>query len=198
MTMTANETDTEPRTPAGQNQTGGDFFHTLGLVFVVMGAVFGFGLLPRVLHHESSEMAGKVGPAFSLPLVANAPSADIQKLDLSQYKGKAVILDFWATWCGPCQAQSPVLDRMAHRYQDRGLAVVGIDTSDAPGAAARWIAAHGITYPIAYDDEGDAARLYGVNNLPTLVILSREGKVVAVREGFTGASELESLLQRVL
>ncbi len=192
MTMTADKTDT-----CATRTEGGGIFHTLGLVILVMGTVFGFGLLPRVLHHENSELAGKIGPDFQLPVVANAPAADVQTLALNQYKGKAVILDFWATWCGPCQAQSPVLDRMAHRYQDRGLAVVGINTSDAPGAAEKWIKAHGITYPIAYD-EGDAARLYGVSNLPTLVILSREGKVVAVREGFTGASELESLLQRVL
>jgi len=193
MTMTADKTRT------ARDGGGGSNYHSVAIAVMVVGVILGFAMLPRWFHaSEGGALSGKAGPDFQLELVANAPQTGQRTLNLNEYKGKAVVLDFWATWCGPCQAQSPVLDKLAHRYEDRGVAVVGINTSDAPGAAAQWVSAHKITYPIVYDDEGETSHAYGVSNLPTLVILSREGKVVAVREGFTDASELESLLKRVL
>jgi len=191
MTMTAEKTAT--------SRNGGGGAHTIAIVVMVLGAVFGFAVLPRWFRgSEGGALTGKGGPDFQLELVANAPQIGQRTLALNEYKGKAVILDFWATWCGPCRAQSPVLDRLAHQYEGRGVAVVGVNTSDAPGAAADWVTEHKISYPVVFDGEGEASHLYRVTNLPTLVILSREGKVVAVREGFTDTSELESLLKRVL
>ncbi|WP_394834033.1 redoxin domain-containing protein [Pendulispora rubella] len=193
MTMSAEKTRTAP------GGGGNSIYHSVAIAVMVVGVILGFAVLPRWFHaSEGGALSGKPGPEFQLEVVANAPQDGQRTLALNEYKGKAVVLDFWATWCGPCQAQSPVLDKLAHRYQDQGVAVVGINTSDAPGAAAKWARAHQITYPIVYDDEGEISHAYGVSNLPTLVILSREGKVVAVREGFTDASELESLLKRVL
>ncbi|WP_394824205.1 TlpA family protein disulfide reductase [Pendulispora albinea] len=184
--------------PSQTSRDGGGVLYTVAIVVMVLGVVFGFAVLPRWFRgSEGGALAGKAGPEFQLELVANAPQIGKRTIALNEYKGKAVILDFWATWCGPCQAQSPVLDRLAHRYEN-DVAVLGVNTSDAPGAAAQWISDHKISYPIVYDDDGDAARLYSVVNLPTLVILSREGKIIAVREGFTAASELESLIKRAL
>ena len=177
----------------------GGLVGTLGVVVLAVCLGFGFAFLPRLFRGASSGMVGKPGPDFSLDVVANSLApANAKKLGLAELRGHPVILDFWATWCGPCQAQSPILDGVAHRYADRGVVVVGIDTNDAPGSAARWASAHGITYPILFDAEQDAARQYGVESLPTIVVLNREGKVHAVRVGFTDQGEIEGLLRQVL
>jgi thiol-disulfide isomerase/thioredoxin len=126
--------------------------------------------------------------------VLNAPES---APSLSSMKGHTVLLDFWATWCGPCQQTAPVVDRIAARYRDQGLDVVGVNTSDAAGNAAPWAARHHLGYPIAYD-EGAAARAYGVENLPTLVIIGKDGTVVAVHHGVTSDAELDELVKKAL
>ena len=92
----------------------------------------------------------------------------------------------------------PILDKVAARFRDQGLVVVGVNTSDQDGAAEPWIRAHGIGFPIVYDRGVHAANGYGVDTLPTLVVVSREGKVIAVRHGVTSDSELEQLVSQVL
>jgi thiol-disulfide isomerase/thioredoxin len=119
------------------------------------------------------------------------------QLSLSELKGKPVLLDFWATWCGPCQAEAPVVNKIAQRFKDRGLVVVGVNTSDQPGLAAPWVKGHGISFPIVFDDAGIGEK-YGVDSLPTLVLVSKEGKVLAVRTGVTTDSELERLVTSAL
>lgn len=190
---TMNGTSTQSASP-GSDDGGLPYF--VGVVALVLAFAGAFAVMPRIFKQHETPLAGKVAPDFHLDYVVNAPPE--APTTLASFHGKAVVLDFWATWCGPCQAQSPVLDRIAKRYADRGVVVLGINTSDGEGAAKRWIARHGISYPIAYDQDNHAAHLYGVVNLPTLVVLSREGKIVAVREGFTDTSELESILKRVL
>ncbi len=171
---------------------------TLGILALAVAIGFGFAYLPRIFRAAGSPMVGKPGPGFELEVVANARPGEPAKLALERLRGHPVVLDFWATWCGPCQAESPILDGVAQRYADRGVVVVGVDTNDAPGAAERWIRAHGITYRIVFDEEQEAARAYSVENLPTLVVLDKEGKVHAVRVGFTDQRELEGLLRQVL
>ena len=176
---------------------------TLGVLVLAVCVGFGFAFLPKIFRNAGGAMVGKPAPDFALDLVANAAgggaaTAGKTHLALSELKGHPVVLDFWATWCGPCQAQSPVLDGVAHRYADRGVVVLGVNTSDAPGAAARWTSAHGISYPVVFDEEQDAAHKYGVDSLPTIVVLDREGKVKAMRTGFTDQAEVESLVRQVL
>jgi len=174
----------------------GAILYPLGIAVLVVGLVFGFALLPRIFQPRESAMVGVGATPFALDVVMNGEQGKNQ-LSLADMKGKAVILDFWASWCGPCKMEAPILDRLARRYADRGLAVVGVDTNDNPEDALEWARAHGLSYPIVIDD-GKTSRGYGVQNLPTLVVLSREGKVVAVRVGVTDGTELEGILKQVL
>jgi thiol-disulfide isomerase/thioredoxin len=143
---------------------------------------------------------GGDAPDFSLPIVANGAAigdavGDKGTLRLSELRGQPILLDFWATWCGPCRAEAPIVDRVSRRWRDRGVVVIGVDT-DAPeqGDPRAFAAAHGLTYPIVRDD-GRASRMYAVEGLPTLVVVSRAGKVVAVRTGITEDGELDRLIR---
>ena len=108
-----------------------------------------------------------------------------------------MLLDYWATWCGPCRAEMPIVDRVAARYRDKGLVTIGVNAGEDPEDVAPWIKRNGVGYPIASDD-GTAQRAYGVENLPTLVVISTTGKIVAVRVGMTDAAELERLVNEAL
>jgi cytochrome c biogenesis protein CcmG/thiol:disulfide interchange protein DsbE len=169
---------------------------------IVAALVAGFALVPRVfaggaLAGAQGPLVGKPAPAFSLPVVLNGADGKTT-VALEDLKGKAVILDFWATWCGPCRAEAPIVNSVGNRFRDQGLAVIGINTSDRAGLAGPWAKAHHLDYPIAFDTGSEAASQYGVTSMPTLVVISRTGEVIAVREGVTDADELESLVKKAL
>jgi cytochrome c biogenesis protein CcmG/thiol:disulfide interchange protein DsbE len=171
------------------------------LALVVAALVAGVALLPHLLAGTfaatQGPLVGKSAPAFSLPIVANAAPGQ-SAIALKDLKGSAVVLDFWATWCGPCRAEAPIVNSVANRFRDKGLAVIGINTSDRAGLGGPWALAHHINYPIAFDTGSEAAADYGVTAMPTLVVISRTGTVIAVREGMTDADELESLVKKAL
>lgn len=172
----------------------------LGVIALVCILLAGFIVLPRLFAQHGHPLEGKDAPNFTLPVVLNAGSLEAAhpKLTLSDLSGKPVVLDFWASWCGPCRAEAPILDRASQRFRDRGLVVVGVNTDSDVDDGKQWAVRHGLTYPIAYDDADVARRGYEVNSLPTLVVISKEGKIVAVRSGMTGAEELDQLISQVL
>ena len=162
--------------------------------WIILVLVLGFALLPRLF---SAAKVDGAAADFTLAQVANARGAAASPLKLSELRGNVVLLDFWATWCGPCRAEAPILDKLASRYKDRGLVVVGVNTSDEEGNAAPWVEQHGIHYPIVFDS-GEAASSYGVTGLPTMVLVSRDGKVLSKRTGLTSDGELERLIEKSL
>jgi cytochrome c biogenesis protein CcmG/thiol:disulfide interchange protein DsbE len=174
---------------------------TLATLGAVLFFLAGLAILPRVLSFHQGSLVGRDVPEFSLSLVANGASlgGDGSAVTMAQLRGRAVLLDFWATWCPPCRAEAPIVDKISRRWSDRGVVVVGVDTDTAEQGDPREFAlAHGLTYPIVRDLSGAASRSYEIESIPTLVVVSRTGKVVAVRTGITDDSEIERLLQRAL
>jgi thiol-disulfide isomerase/thioredoxin len=169
---------------------------------VVIALAAGFALIPRATRGCEGASLDEDAPGFNARIVANAESLGLpgspKTLDLSNLRGRAVVLDFWATWCGPCQAEAPIVNTIAQRYKDRGLAVVGVNTSDDDGLAAAFIRKRGLGFPVVYDEGNAIAKQYGVNNLPTLIVISKTGKIVAIRHGVTSDSALDEIVRRYL
>ncbi len=92
----------------------------------------------------------------------------------------------------------PIVNGIAQRFKDRGLVVVGVNTSDERGLAERFVARRGVSFPIVYDEGNSVAHSFRVDNLPTLVVVSKTGKIVAIRHGITSDSDLERLVRQVL
>ncbi len=186
--------------------------NTLGGLALVLALLAGIAGLSRVFRSSVGGVgsAGSVGhdaPDFALPLVANAANAswlgasspEPSTLHMKDLRGRPVLLDFWATWCPPCRAEAPIVDRVSRRWRDRGVVVVGVNT-DLPdqGDPRAFARSHGLSYPIVRDDEGAAQRAYDIDSLPTLVVVSKAGKILAVRSGITDDGELERLVQEAL
>lgn len=166
---------------------------------IVVALAAGFALIPRVIAaFEQRVAANETAPDFTADIVANAGAPEETSLNLKALRGKPVVLDFWATWCGPCQAEAPIVNAIAQRYKERGLVVVGVNTSDEEGLAQIFARKKKLTFPIVYDRGNNIARDFHVGTLPTLVVVSREGKIVAVRHGVTSDSDLDDLVRRVL
>jgi cytochrome c biogenesis protein CcmG/thiol:disulfide interchange protein DsbE len=167
-----------------------DSWWTAALV-VGTALLFGMVILPR-LGKSGSALVGKAAPEFALPVIHGSGAG--ARLALSQHRGKAIVLDFWASWCAPCREQAPIIDRVARRRGGDGLVVVGVNTSDELESAKQFLQSRGIGYVSVFDEGNRAASSYGVSQLPTMVVIGRSGQVTAVRNRVVGERELDDLI----
>jgi thiol-disulfide isomerase/thioredoxin len=127
---------------------------------------------------EPAPIAGHPAPDFELKNLAG------KSIRLSDFKGKPVILNFWATWCGPCRAEFPELQQVAIENGDN-LVIIGVNhtSADTPALVPDFVEEFGITFPIVLDETGDVVKTYQVLGLPTSVFIDRNG---IIQELFTG------------
>ena len=121
-----------------------------------------------------------------------APDFALSQLDgtslrLSDLRGRMVVMEFWATWCGPCRSSLPSLETMYRKYRGRGLTVLLINQGERPEQITKW-ASQRYTAPILLD-EGRVGALYRVRGIPRLFVVNQEGRVVYMHEGYGGGLE---------
>jgi thiol-disulfide isomerase/thioredoxin len=108
---------------------------------------------------------------------------------LASLRGKPAAINFWASWCSPCQEEAPDLQRVAHALHGRA-SLVGVDWTDGVGAARDYVGKYHLTYPNLIDADGTAGQDYGLNGLPTTFILDAQGKITDVLRGPQTADQL--------
>jgi len=108
------------------------------------------------------------------------------KRSLASLRGRVVVLNFWASWCEPCQAEAPLLERAQRRLEGHRGTVLGVTYLDASPDSLSFARRYHLTYPNLRDGDGDFARAYGTNQLPETFILDRRGSIVAISRGEIG------------
>lgn len=148
-------------------------------------------------------LEGKIAPAFTLKDTAG------RKVSLSDYKGRAVIVDFWATWCAPCKVEIPWLEQFHNQYASQGLEILGVSEDDLDpddkaklASEKKQIADKAIqlkmNYPVLIDDASVSTPYGGIDGLPTTFFIDRDGKVVASTVGLTPRDEIEADIKKAL
>jgi cytochrome c biogenesis protein CcmG/thiol:disulfide interchange protein DsbE len=117
-------------------------------------------------------------PALELPWLSREGRGS-----LADYRGKVVVLNFWASWCDPCKAESPLLQRWHERIEPRGGLVLGVDMLDVTSHAEEFIEEYGLTYPMLKDKDGEGLELFGVAQYPETFLIDREGRIAAAQRG---------------
>jgi len=129
------------------------------------------------------------------PVAPNWLLSDIngKPISLADFKGKVVILDFWATWCPPCRKEIPGLVTLQRKYQDKGLVIIGVSLDQqGPSVVKPFMRELGMNYRVAMGDEKIVSDYGGIEAIPTTFIIDRQGKVVTVHQGFTDNATFEA------
>ena len=139
------------------------------------------------------EKERKAAPDFELK------DADGKTVRLSDYKGKIVLLDFWATWCGPCKIEIPWFIQFERAYKDKGFSVIGVAMDEEGWTVVKpFIAEMAINYRVLQGNDGTAQLYGGVEALPTTFLIDREGKIAATHVGLNGKDDFENGIKKLL
>lgn len=181
----------------------------LGLVLLLLGGFVLLGRLPDFYQRITSH-APEVAPDFSLDVVANGDSlgSDSRVARLSDFKGKAVLLDFWATWCEPCRVEIPWLIELQQKYADKGFVILGIALDEegksvvAPFVAKERFDVDGKKEPMSYEiligNDDAADKFGGLFGYPTSILISKDGKQIKRITGIISPDEMTKLIESQL
>jgi peroxiredoxin len=126
----------------------------------------------------SSGLEGQPAPDFALK------SSTGENMRLSEYRGDVVMINFWATWCGPCRQEMPLLDALYARYQRVGFNLLGVNIDDDSRRAMQMIEELGVNFPVLFDARKEVSKLYEVEAMPVTVIVDRAGTVRYIHHGY--------------
>lgn len=130
-------------------------------------------LVWQVTHQSHGVTIGKPAPQFALARLSGDG-----RLDLSSFRGKAVVINFFQSYCDPCKAEARALERQWQTYRSQGVVFLGIDYYDFPSDARRFIKRYGVTYPILKDRNGVVVDKFGVTGVPETFFVDRKGRLV--------------------
>jgi thiol-disulfide isomerase/thioredoxin len=161
----------------------------------------GSGKVPQYI----SPLTGKPAPTFMLEDLTG------KKVSLDSYKGRAVLINFWATWCGPCKIETPWLVELRNQYAGQGFEILGVSTegddlqpSDKEGwvrdksAIAQFVEQEKMEYPVLIDGDSISKPYGGLDELPTSFFVDRAGNVVAAQLGLTSKDDIEANIRKTL
>jgi cytochrome c biogenesis protein CcmG/thiol:disulfide interchange protein DsbE len=153
------------------------------LVAVAVVALLTFGLLSK---GNSRLQVGETAPSPALPKLEEAGSGSLQ-----EYRGKWVLVNFWASWCEPCRAEAPALSKFQHEHGGKNFTVVGIDTQDLSDDGSKFAREYGLTYPQLHDGNGENGHEFGTTGVPENYLLEPNGKLAWDEPGPVDSKILE-------
>lgn len=152
------------------------------------------GLLSIGVAEARVPVIGERAPDFTLR------SSIGKNLKLSEYRGQVVMVNFWATWCGPCREELPQLNRLYAQYQRAGFVLLGLNVDDNPKAALKLVDQLSLGFPVLFDSKKQVSGRYDVDAMPSTLLIDRSGVVRYLHRGYRGGveREYESKLRELL
>ena len=158
---------------------------------------------PGDTQQYSSPLVGKLAPEFSLEDLSG------KKVSLSSYKGKAVLINFWATWCGPCKLETPWLVDLRNQYASQGFEILGVSTDDIDRSdkeklndqkkgIAHFVQQMQMPYPVLIEGDSLSRPYGGLDSMPTSFFVDRTGKIVAAQMGITSKDDIAINIRKAL
>lgn len=169
-------------------------------IAVAVGLYFANRFLVKPATRSQVEAGGLTTGSGPHPKAPEFTLADLsgQKINLEDYKGKVVLVDFWATWCGPCRLEIPGFVDLVNKYRDQGFAVIGVSMDDGPEPVREFYKKFKMNYPVGLGDDKLSELYGGVLGLPTSFLIGRDGRIYAKHVGATDPSVFETEVEQLL
>jgi thiol-disulfide isomerase/thioredoxin len=151
----------------------------------VKGFLKGFAM--AAVFASAALAASSSGPAPGFSLSGRGG----KNIDLAQYRGQVVMINFWATWCGPCRQEMPLLEDIYKKYKPMGFTMLAVNVEPDSAAAEAWLGklAKPVTFPVAFDVDSKVSKLYKVAGMPSTVFVDRKGNVRVMHKGYKAGDE---------
>jgi thiol-disulfide isomerase/thioredoxin len=145
------------------------------------------GLALAAVFASAALAASSSGPAPSFQLSGRGG----KHIDLTQFKGQVVMINFWATWCGPCRQEMPLLEDIYKKYKPMGFTMLAVNVEPDSKAAEAWLGklAKPVSFPVAFDTESKVSKLYKVAGMPSTVFVDRKGNIRVMHKGYKPGDE---------
>ena len=176
------------------------------VLFPILLGVVALGLAGKLFVESQASasslpLSNAVSSPYKFTAGTPAPEFDLQtpdgrRVSLSDFRGKAVVVNFWATWCPPCRSEMPDLEQIAQERKS-DVVVLAVNVQEARDPVARFVQQYGLTFPILLDTSGDVTQAFGVQSLPTTFFVDGEGKVAAFNMGALNKSAIARKLELV-
>ncbi|MDM7862022.1 TlpA disulfide reductase family protein [Alteromonas sp. ASW11-36] len=140
-------------------------------------------VLTTLTTETQANTASSEAPDFTLP------SRDGDNRRLAEERGNIVLVNFWASWCGPCREELPEMEALQQKYEDMGFTVLAVNVDDKPEKADVLLDDIEVTFPVLFDTQGEVSELYDVSAMPTTVIVDRNGIARLTHKGYTAGDE---------
>jgi len=148
-------------------------------------AVLALALAVAAPAHAVAPAANAVAPDFTLR------GADGRNVRLDELRGQVVLVNFWATWCGPCREEMPRLETLYEKYRKSGFVLLGVNVDDDPNAALSTAAKLKVSFPVLLDTDKKVSKLYDLNTMPSTVVIDRDGKMRFLHRGYRAGTEAD-------
>jgi peroxiredoxin len=162
------------------------------IILLVLGAAVAYTLYANFTKDDRQEVAvGNEAPDFVL--------TDMQgnKHQLSDYKGKGVFLNFWGTWCKPCETEMPYINNQYHQFKDQGVEVLAVDINESNLAVNQFAARHSLDFPIMIDKDKTVMNAYGIDPLPATFLIDKNGKVIKYHTGQLTEADIRDFMEKI-
>ncbi|MBO9128295.1 thiol-disulfide oxidoreductase ResA [Bacillus sp. 165] len=166
------------------------WFRTI-ILFLLIGAV-GYTLYQNFFTDKEKVQIGKEAPNFVVT------DMEGNEISLKDYRGQGVFLNFWGTWCKPCEKEMPYMNELYDEYKAKGVEIVALDADETNLAVKNFIHQYNLKFPIAIDKGQGVLNTYGVGPLPTTFLIDKDGKVVKQITGTQTKEQIEGYLKQIM
>ncbi|MGD8189148.1 thiol-disulfide oxidoreductase ResA [Brevibacillus ginsengisoli] len=162
------------------------------VILVILLAALIFAVYSSFKKDQATISVGDVAPNFSLQQL------DGSQVKLSDLRGKAVVLNFWGSWCDPCKAEMPEIEKQWEKNKDKGIVFTGVNIGESPITVKQFVDQFGVTFPIWLDQQREITRLYNIGPIPTTFFIDKNGVVQAIVTGQMNESIIREKVAKIL
>ena len=162
------------------------------ILIILFGAIF-FTVYTTLTQDKNEVLKiGDDAPNFTLVDMYGV------KHNLEEYKGQGVFLNFWGTWCKPCEREFPIIDRYYNDYKEKGIQVLAINIAESDFVVQNYIDRKGLTFPVLIDKNKSVMEAYNINPLPTTILINSEGKIEKIITGEMKEQDIKNYMELIL